>query len=151
MKKYALFCFLICSSFIGCHQLTGNTGDDSADRLLTDFATAYFNYDLVNAAKYVTPESMKWLQFLGTNITQDDLDLLNQTDEAYVERIDHLSVDDTLRTAIVTVNNYFIIDSIEGKGHLVDSQGFQVMLVKRDNKWLVKMEGLPQSERQSHD
>lgn len=150
MKIYTLFCISL-FTLLGCHQLTGSREDESADRQLNKFATAYFNYDLVEAANYVTPESMKWLQFLATNITQEDLDLLNQTNEASIEGIDYQTIGDTTRTAVVTISNYFVADSLEGQGHQEEQQEFLLHMVKRDGKWLVRMEGLPQNEKPSHD
>ena len=61
--------------FIGCYE-TEKDPDAKVLSNVTAFAEAYFNYDFEKAKRMVTPESEKWLRFIASNITQEDIDLV---------------------------------------------------------------------------
>ena len=58
---------------------------------------------------------------------------------------------DTLGVATIEVSNYVRPTAIGSKPEVADKGLFLIPMVKRDGKWLVRMEGLPRSERQSRD
>ena len=58
---------------------------------------------------------------------------------------------DTLRVVSLKVSNYVSSTLPAESAQLVDEGVFNITTVLRDGKWLVKMEGLPQSEKQSRD
>ena len=114
------------------------------------FADAYFNYDFKRAVELVTPESARWLQFAASNITQQDIDLLNSQDEPTTCDVGSIQqVNDSTFYATVSVTNYMQRDSIGQQMHVVDEGVFRLPVVRRDGKYYVRMEGLPRSERQS--
>ena len=117
-----------------------------------DFAEAYFNYDFKKAQRWVTPESVKWLQFAASNVSQEDIDLINeQEDEATVEVAEFEYVNDSVSVVTVEVQSFLQKDSIGKAGSMTDQATFRLTVVERDGKPRVRMEGLPRSERQSRD
>ena len=115
------------------------------------FAEAYFNYDFQRAAELVTPESMKWLRFAASNITQQDIDMLNaQEMPTVVDVTDYWQAPgDSTGTATVEVTDYLQKKTVGGSMQLVDEATFQLSVVEREGVYYVRMEGLPRSGRQS--
>ena len=115
------------------------------------FAEAYFNYDFLRAAELVTPESMKWLRFAASNITQQDIDILNaQEMPTVVDVTDYWQAPgDSTGTATVEVTDYLQKRTVGGSMQLVDEATFQLSVVEREGVYYVRMEGLPRSGRQS--
>lgn len=129
-------------------------GENSTERAVGEaankWAEAYFNWDFPEAANYVTTESERWLRYAASNVTEADLEQLRQLDAAItIEAVD--MGNDTSATATIRVADFLRQDSIGRAGSRMAEGLFHILLVKRDNKWKVRMEGLPQSERQSHD
>lgn len=116
------------------------------------FAEPYFNYRFHSAAAFCTPESKKWIAFAASNATEADLDVLRSQAEGAevgVSRIELTS--DTTAMACVDVSNFLLADTI-GRPARIEAEGrFRLPVVLRGGRWLVRMEGLPQSERQGRD
>ena len=119
-----LLFFLTAITMASCNA--GFEGDDAALKVATDWADAYFNCDFHEAATFATPESDKWLRFAASNTTEQDLQTLEGK-------------------ATATADDYFSPAQIQEEGT------FLITVVKRDGKWKVRMEDLPQSEKQSRD
>lgn len=127
-----------------------NITEGAAGKAAHNWAEAYFNWDFPEAANYVTTESERWLRYAASNVTEADLEQLRQLDTAItIEAVD--MGNDTSATATIRVTDFLRQDSIGRAGSRTAEGLFHILLVKRDNKWKVRMEGLPQSERQSHD
>ncbi len=135
--------------FVSCGP--GSDDDHTAQQIAESWAEAYFNADYHQAAEYVTPESTKWLHFAASNTTEADLQLLNQH-HAEVESDDDFTVaNDTLRVVTLTVRNGLAPTSFGQAPSQQEESKYLITVVKRDSGWYVKMEGLPRSEKQSHD
>ena len=150
MKNY--FLFLIAATILyGCD--TGGTDmDKEAQNVATAFAEAYFNYDFQEARKLVTADSEKWLRFAATNISQEDVDILNAKTEAATVEVNDISyVDDTTSTVSITVNHFLLKDTLQRQGHIEDEAEYSLTIVRQGRKHLVRMACLPQNERRSHD
>ena len=150
MKKSALFLtaaivLTACSDSLSSQQT-------KAGRAATAFAEAYFNYDLQKAIELTTPESAKWISFVASNITQEDVNVLNtRTEGVLVTLTDCEVLSDTTCEALLAVDNFMSADSICRPGEFRDGGVFRLKVVLRDDSWKVKMEGLPQNETRSHD
>ena len=128
----------------------GFEGDNAALDVATEWADAYFNCDFRDAANYTTAESDKWLRFAASNTTEQDLQVIqgkatSSADEYFTE------ANDTLRIVTLHVRNFLKPVALGAAPQLQEEGTFLVTVVKRDGKWKVRMEGLPQSEKQSHD
>ena len=117
------------------------------------WAEAYFNYDFHKAEEYATPESGRWLKFAASNTTEHDLQLVQQNENGATVEVEDFfpEANDTLRVVSLKVSNYVSSTLPAESAQLVDEGVFNITTVLRDGKWLVKMEGLPQSEKQSRD
>ena len=143
-----LLFFLTAITMASCN--VGIEGDDAALDVAANWADAYFNCDFHEAANYATPESDKWLRFAASNTTEQDLQTLEgkataTADEYFTE------ANDTLRVVTLHVRNFLKPVAVGAPAQLQEEGTFLVTVVKRDGKWKVRMEGLPQSEKQSRD
>jgi hypothetical protein len=130
-----------------------NRDDQEATDTAVKWADAYFNYDFHEAEKYATPESRQWLQFAASNTTERDLQLVQENEGgASIEVNDFFpDANDTLRVVSLTVHDFVSSSLPADSARLVDEGTFTITTVLRDGVWKVRMEGLPQSERQSRD
>ena len=125
---------------------------EKAERTATEFAEAYFNYDLTKASTLVTPESVKWISFVASNISEEDIEVLNTRSEGATVTLDDCEmINDTTCEAVITVDNFMAIDTIGRPGVFRHDGTFRLTVVLRDGRWLIKMASLPQNETRSHD
>ena len=141
---------LLLTAFIMASCNLGFEGDNATLDVATDWADAYFNCDFRDAANYTTAESGKWLRFAASNTTEQDLQVIqgkatSSADEYFTE------ANDTLRIVTLHVRNFLKPVALGAAPQLQEEGTFLVTVVKRDGKWKVRMEDLPQSEKQSHD
>lgn len=145
--------FLFCAAFLLSACRMTNADDEKAMDVAVSWAEAYFNYDFHEAEKFATPESARWLQFAASNATEHDLQLVQQNGEGASVEVDDFFPDanDTLRVVTLKVYHYVSSTLPASSAQLVDEGLFNVTTVLRDGAWKVRMEGLPQSGRQSRD
>ena len=149
MKVFFLFCTAIVLS--GCNFT--NDHDQEAIEAAVCWAEAYFNYDFHKAEEYATPESGRWLKFAASNTTEHDLQLVLQNENGATVEVEDFfpEANDTLRVVSLKVSNFVSSTLPAESAQLVDEGVFNITTVLRDGKWKVRMEGLPQSEKQSRD
>lgn len=149
--KYYLLSFLV-FLLTGCQLIDGKS-ENAVDESLENWADAYFNFHYQDALEYTTPESEKWIRFAASNITEQDVDFIKKQDKnAHVIIIDrHIMAGDSTCSARIRVSNYVQLGGMGQESKQIDNAEFQVILVNRNGKWLVRMEGLPRNEMQSHD
>lgn len=150
MKRFVLFALglLLC---IGCEQSEKDLDAEVLERVAA-FAEAYFNYDFEKALKMVTPDSEKWLRFAASNVTQEDVDLLNaQEGVATVDAEGYERLNDSTLAVRLTVRDFLTKDSLGAAGRIEAEGQFRFVAIRQDKSFLVRMEGLPRSERQSRD
>ena len=146
MKQILLF--LVAILMVGCEL--GMDGDQQAQQVAGNWADAYFNCDFKDASRYVTPESQKWLQYAASNTTEEELTMLKNAGGARVSISNSFDeANDTMR--LVTLNVTNVLTTQQQKPVLAKEGTFKVMVVKRDGEWQVRMAGLLQSGKQSHD
>lgn len=125
---------------------------EKAGRTATSFAEAYFNYDFKKAIELTTPETTKWIRFAASNISEEDLnELNNRTEGASVTLTGCELLNDTTCEAVLEIGNYLTADSI-GRPIVSRHDGvFRLTVIQRDGQWKIRMAGLPRSETRSHD
>lgn len=145
-----ILCLLAICLFFSCKN---NAEEEEQLRVcVKDFGDAYFNLNLHKALKLCTQESGSWIGYLATNLTQADLNVLNAVEEASVSEVENVIMTcDSLATATIMVNHYLNLGDIGQTATLAHDGRFRINLVKREGRWKVKMEGLPQNERRNHD
>lgn len=130
--------------------LSSSCGQPEAARQVEEaavaFATAYFNYDFATASKLSTPESARWLRFAASNVYEPDLEALRSMEGgAEVGQPDVESLGDTAALVAVAIDNYMQRDTIGQRGRVVGGQTYHLCLVRRGEKWLVSLDGLPRA------
>lgn len=118
------------------------------------FATYYYNWQFHKAQTFTTEESEPWLRMAASQLTQKDVDLLNETDEnatCEVGDIDYEN-DSTARVQI-TVRHYLRIDSIGVKATPTDRGTFVLPMVYQNGKkqWYVNLNGVLREENQQSE
>ena len=146
-----LWSFVVLVLLLACSDMSGE-GQEAAERVAAAWGEAYFNYDFERAAKYATPESRRWLSFAASNVYQADIDVLNvQENGASVEVTDYERTSDSTAMVVMSVRDFMLRDTIGSSGRMVDEAVFRICLVSRDKRIMVRMEGLPRSEKRSRD
>ena len=147
---YKRFFSLICVTglLMSC-QLTPDD-ESKAQDAVEKWAAAYFSCDFHDAARYCTPESERWLRFAASNTTQHDLDLLSAHPANINVEDCYAAGGDTLYVVRLSIENYLKPTTLGDTTTLADGL-FDFIAVRRDGQWLVRMEGLPRSEKQSRD
>lgn len=147
------FLTIICLLIFGSCTKHYQSEDEEDIMSVTDlFASSYFKLKLKEAIPLCTPESEKWIRFMASNIFQEDIDVINGNTESTTHETDGVNyVNDTLATVKCDVYNVFKIDTIGQPGRISEHEVYNINVVKRDGKWLVKMEGPLQSEKQNRD
>ena len=147
MKK-----LLLTSVIIVLTSCSLTSADDSAATAIAEqWATAFFSCDYHQAAALCTPESERWLRFAASNTTEQDLALLQEKTLEVAATDFFPDANDTLRVVEVEVQNFLQPTAVGAPSVLQEEGVFHICVVKRGGQWLVKMAGLPRSERQSRD
>lgn len=149
MKIY-VFCLM--AFFCSCSGSSDAGYDEEIVSVVDSFALNYFNLDIPSSVKFCTPESGKWLRFHASNVSEKDFAVLRQCPEpaSYkIEDVDMLC--DTSAVVTCSVSGFLETNGIEEAGTMTDNGLFRIPVVKRQGRWLVKMEGLLRNEKQSRD
>ena len=150
MKRFALI--MTAATVLTACSDGSSSQQEKAGRAATAFAEAYFNYDYARARDLTTTESARWISFAASNVTKEDIDVLNSRSEgATVTLTDCQQLNDTVYEALLAVDNYMAADSIGHPGVFHDGGIFRLKVVLRNGNWQVRMEGLPRNEMRSRD
>ncbi len=108
------------------------------------FANEFFNLRYGNAATLCTQESRKWLEYSASNVSQADLDIVNNfPDTATCEIVDVNMNNDDDATVKLKVHNFLDNDSLENKSRICPTAVFSFNLHKENDKWKVVLDALP--------
>ena len=116
--------------------------DDAAvETCAKSFGQNYFNLRLQQASGLCTDRSYKWIEFYASNISQDDVDVLNaQTDSALCD-IDDIDIDGDSARVKMTVRNFLLCDSIGRPGRMCKQGKCRLTLRKEVETWKVDLDG----------
>lgn len=117
--------------------------DDAAvESCAKSFGQNYFNLRLQQASGLCTDRSYKWIEFYASNISQNDVDVLNtQTDSALCD-IDDIDIDGDSARVKMTVRNFLLCDSIGRPGRMCKQGKCRLTLRKEGETWKVDLNGL---------
>lgn len=150
--KFNSLLLLLIPLIMSCNMLS-ITNRQQASTCIDSFCVSYFNYNFSKAARFCTDSSYKWLQYAASQVNETDVEILRQQKVPATCEITELNCneDDSITFASVQIRNFLQLDSIGKAGHIIEKATFQLELVKVADHWLVRMEGLPRSERRNHD
>lgn len=116
--------------------------DDAAvETCAKSFGQNYFNLRLQQASGLCTDRSYKWIEFYASNISQDDVGVLNaQTDSALCD-IDDIDIDGDSARVKMTVRNFLLCDSIGRPGRMCKQGKCRLTLRKEGETWKVDLDG----------
>ena len=116
--------------------------DDAAvESCAKSFGQNYFNLRLQQASGLCTDRSYKWIEFYASNISQNDVDVLNtQTDSALCD-IDDIDIDGDSARVKMTVRNFLLCDSIGRPGRMCKQGKCRLTLRKEGETWKVDLNG----------
>ncbi|MGN1375998.1 MAG: hypothetical protein ACI4V5_05525 [Prevotella sp.] len=152
MYKNLIVCIVLLCLTASCKKVSLDSEDRDIAEVAHSFASNYFGLNVVEARKYATYDSELWLRLYASNIAADDISMVNASeDDVSVEITDVERLSDTTAVVRCKVDNYLDIEDLCEKHHISDDGNFLFTLVRKGDKWLVRMEGLPQNERRSLD
>lgn len=141
--RFLLFPLFFLAILCGC---SGN--GDSDERQLMDcvdsFSNYYYNWEFYKLTPFVTQESLPWLRFASSQVSQVTLDMLMAHPVAVSweqEAVEYTS-DSTAVVALI-VHDYLRPDTIGKAGHFQSADRYQLRLRYVDNCWRVDLQELP--------
>ncbi|MGM9700110.1 MAG: hypothetical protein ACI3YX_01640 [Prevotella sp.] len=149
-QRAAMGCMACTMLLMGCgHEKTEDTIGMSAD----SFATMYFNWKLAEALPHCTGESQRWIRYAASQVCEADVDTLRSKDLPATVECTGVSYQegDSTATAQIVVRHFWEMDQAGMGGRMVDEAPFTLRMVQQAGRWLVRMEGLPQSEKTGRD
>lgn len=140
MRKIAsLLSILIVSLLLtSCETET----EKQVERVAFSFIDSYFSWHFEKSAEYVTDDSRKWISFLASNISEEDIAEFNKLRED----IDYSCSDTKMlsdTTAEVRVYAHNVVLPMDFKGGVtVCKEASYTLSVKKENtKWKVVIDG----------
>lgn len=139
-KQTILISFVLVAAL--CLASACSLKDDAAvETCAKSFGQNYFNLRLQQASGLCTDRSYKWIEFYASNISQDDVDVLNtQTDSALCD-IDDIDIDGDSARVKMTVRNFLLCDSIGRPGRMCKQGKCRLTLRKEGETWKVDLDG----------
>ena len=139
-KQTILISFVLVAAL--CLASACSLKDDAAvETCAKSFGQNYFNLRLQQASGFCTDRSYKWIEFYASNISQDDVDVLNtQTDSALCD-IDDIDIDGDSARVKMTVRNFLLCDSIGRPGSMCKQGKCRLTLRKEGETWKVDLDG----------
>lgn len=124
--------FVITLSINSCKE---NNQEKSAEKNITSFATAYFNWDFPEAQKYTQKRAQYWLTFLASGITEKDIDAIKAKDQPAKIEVEYIDIESTYPTSTISVYNYLSMDSIGKEPKLCEHCQFTIPIIKENGTW----------------
>ena len=144
IKWHARLLSLLAFSMIACVDAAPQQ-EAEAEKDLQSFLSTYFNWQFVDAEKWVTPSSRPLLAFAASQITENDLQLLRSKETPVETNIERLTISaDTLAEAVVCVRNAMVMKAIGTPCQLVPEQTYYLRITKtpQSTHWLVDLSTL---------
>lgn len=144
--KIKLFVAVAAILLIACNS--SSDANESIRKSAVAFAENYFNFDFHAALEYSTPESRKWICYVASNVSEADLEVMRSYGHDATVNVERVEViGDTAAVVKLSVGGFLCMDSIGRPGHIVDEAIFSLPMVRRGDRWLVRMAGPLQSEK----
>lgn len=142
LKPFHIIVVLISSFLVACSSDT-DTQKEQLIGIAEKFTKSLYNYDFESAFSYCTESSRKWIMFYASNVTEEALKMKNDNILSEVETKSVSYTNDSTALVNCFITNKISLSSSDNVS--LTNEQVTVMMVKRENKWLVKMEGPLQS------
>lgn len=152
MHRLLTICCMLAAIYttLGCDASSSER--DAIGDVAQTWADSYFNFDYDKAQTLTDTDSHKWLSLAASNITEDDITVIRaqQTGASVNVRSVEMKGENEA-TVGIEVTDLLVADSIGKPMRPISSAIYNINMVRCGERWLVRMAGLPQSERQSRD
>ena len=148
MRKYIYAVILL---FVSTIKLTSSCQRISNSNDITivadSFATNFYNWRLEKALKYCTAESKTQISFLASNISEKDIELINQRNEdASIEITNTGMLEEGIKARIsMKIYNSFKMKDINSDIQLNKERDVTINLIKNNEGWKVDLTTLKES------
>ena len=148
MRKYIYAVILL---FVSTIKLTSSCQRISNSNDITivadSFATNFYNWKLEKALKYCTAESKTQISFLASNISEKDIELINQRNEdASIEITNTGMLEEGIKARIsMKIYNSFKMKDINSDVQLNKERDVTINLIKTNEGWKVDLTTLKES------
>ncbi len=143
MKKRVFFyvgLLLFAGALAGCNHPSSAKAGESLEERAEAFGDAWYNWRYADVVKLVTPESVNRVKMVASNVTQEDLDALNDYDDDADVSIDGIQMeDDTVAIVRFDVDEYMSPKHFGEPPVLVENLQQEVRFVRRAGKWLADL------------
>ena len=110
----------------------------------------YYNWQYHQALRFTTPQSEQWLKLCASQLTQDDVDQLNQQEERPSYEIGEIEfLNDSTARIPLTVHNYLLTDTIGKAARLVNKGHFSLEAVytTASQRWMIDLHDVLRNEK----
>ena len=148
MRKYifsATFLLAKILSFISSCQRISNSNDMTI--VADSFATNFYNWRLEKAFKYCTAESKTQISYLASNISEEDIELINKRNEdASIEITNTEMLEGGIKARIsMKIYNSFKMKDINSDVQLYKERDVTINLIKTNEGWKVDLTTLKET------
>ncbi len=148
MRKYiyaVILLFVITINLTSSCQRISNSNDITI--VADSFATNFYNWRLEKALKYCTAESKTQISFLASNISEKDIELINQRNEdASIEITNTGMLEEGIKARIsMKIYNSFKMKDINSDIQLNKERDVTINLIKTNEGWKVDLTTLKES------
>ena len=148
MRKYiyaVILLFVITINLTSSCQRISNSNDITI--VADSFATNFYNWRLEKALKYCTAESKTQISFLASNISEEDIELINQRNEdASIEITNTGMLEEGIKARIsMKIYNSFKMKDINSDVQLYKERDVTINLIKTNEGWKVDLTTLKET------
>ena len=148
MRKYiyaVILLFVITINLTSSCQRISNSNDITI--VADSFATNFYNWRLEKALKYCTAESKTQISFLASNISEEDIELINQRNEdASIEITNTGMLEEGIKARIsMKIYNSFKMKDINSEVQLNKERDVTFNLIKVNEGWKVDLTTLKET------
>ena len=142
MRKYIFSATLLLATIISLMSSCQKISNSNDMTIVADsFATNFYNWRLEKAFKYCTAESKTQISYLASNISEEDVELINKRDEdASIEITNTEILEGGIKARIsMKIYNSFKMKDINSDVQLNKERDVTINLIKTNEGWKVDL------------
>lgn len=148
MRKYIFSATLLLATIISLISSCQKISNSNDMTIVADsFATNFYNWRLEKAFKYCTAESKTQISYLASNISEEDVELINKRNEdASIEITNTEMLEGGLKARILMkIYNSFKMKDINSDVQLYKERDVTINLIKTNEGWKVDLTTLKET------
>ena len=152
-KRLTISLTIVGCVLIGLCACTDHKNEEQLRDTASAFAQTYFNWQFNDALAHCTPSSQRWISYAASQVKQDDVDKLRSAEQGARSEIKkiHYEEGDSVASAVMKIENFLSMDSLDTVGHFVESATYTFQLVRQAKRWKVRLTELPRPASPHHD